>query len=216
MEDNYMKLNPKIYNQLTSEPFEVQEVQGKRVEFHYMDDTPYLFQFASRGRFAIWTSNGIDYKVLIESKYHEALRDFYTEEVNAIWLSFLNKVSGLSKRMNLMFLIPTVILYIIVGFVATIYLPGDIWTVLFALIILVVFSNIIQSRLINKRVRLENTLAQDQIRQHMGNDNFNKLVDAQEQHYKDYFKFDEEAVVSETEVVEEESIDESEIEKDGK
>ncbi|TNF08658.1 MAG: hypothetical protein EP317_02670 [Bacillota bacterium] len=211
-----MKLNPKIYNQLTSEPFEVQEVNGKRVEFHYMDNTPYLFQFASRGRFAIWTSNGIDYKVLIESKYHEALRDFYTEEVNQIWLSFLNKVSGLSKKMNLMFLIPTVVLYIIVGFVATIYLPGDIWTVLFALIILVVFSNIIQSRLINKRVRLENTLAQDQIRQFMGNDKFNQLVDAQEQHYKDYFKFDEEAVTAEAEPTNDENIDESVKEQDGK
>jgi hypothetical protein len=216
-----MKLNPKIYNQLTSEPFEVQEVSGKRVEFHYMDNTPYLFQFASRGRFAIWTSNGNDYKVLIESKYYEALKDFYSVEVNEIWLSFLNKVSSLSRKMNLMFLIPTVILYIIVGFVATIYLPGDIWTVLFALIVLVVFSNIIQSRFINKKVRLENTLAQDQIRQFMGNDKFNALVDAQEQHYKDYFKFDEEVTpvdeinpVDEVELVE--NNDESEKKTDGK
>ncbi|MDX9690889.1 MAG: hypothetical protein RBT45_00440 [Acholeplasmataceae bacterium] len=213
-----MKLNPKIYNQLTNEPFEVQEVNGKRVEFHYMDDTPYLFQYASRGRFAIWTSNGTDFKVLIESKYHEALRDFYTEEVNAIWLGFLTKVSLLSRKMNLMFLIPTVIIYIAAGFFATLYMQDSIWTVLILLIVVVVFSNIIQSRLINKRVRLENNLAQDQIRQSMGNEKFNNLVDAQEQHYKEYFKFDDEIEQTDNEQANEneESIkDESEKNNDG-
>lgn len=213
-----MKLNPKIYNQLTNEPFEVQEVNGKRVEFHYMDDTPYLFQYASRGRFAIWTSNGTDFKVLIESKYHEALRDFYTEEVNAIWLGFLTKVSLLSRKMNLMFLIPTVIIYIAAGFFATLYMQDSIWTVLILLIVVVVFSNIIQSRLINKRVRLENNLAQDQIRQSMGNEKFNNLVDAQEQHYKEYFKFDDEIEQIDNEQANEneESIkDESEKNNDG-
>ena len=187
-----MKLNPKIYNQLTNEPVETQTVNGKKVEFHYMDDTPYLFQFASRGRFAVWTSDGKDYKVLIESKYHKALSDFYTTEVNEIWLNFLEKVSQLSRKMNLMFLIPTVILYIAVGFLASVYLPNDIWSIIFAMIVLVIFSNIFQSRMINKSVRLENNLAQDQIRQLIGNEKFNNLVDAQERHYKEYFKFDEE------------------------
>jgi hypothetical protein len=187
-----MKLNPKIYNQLTSEPVETQVVNGKKVEFHYMDETPYLFQFASRGRFAVWTSDGNDYKVLIESKYHKALSDFYTVEVNEIWLSFLEKVSQLSRKMNLMFLIPTVILYIAVGFFASIYLPNNIWSIIFAMIVLVIFSNIFQSRLINKRVRLENNMAQDQIRQLIGVEKFNNLVDAQEAHYKEYFKFEEE------------------------
>ncbi len=62
-----MKLNSKVYKQLTNEPFEKHEINGKTVEFHYMDDTPFLTQFASRGRFAVWTSDGNDYKVLIES-----------------------------------------------------------------------------------------------------------------------------------------------------
>ena len=192
-----MKLNPKIYNQLTNEPVETQTVNGKKVEFHYMDDTPYLFQFASRGRFAVWTSDGNDYKVLIESKYHNALSDFYTLEVNKIWLNFLEKVSQLSRKMNLMFLIPTVILYIAVGFLASIYLPKDIWSIIFAMIVLVIFSNIFQSRMINKRVRLENNMAQDQIRQLIGIEKFNNLVDAQEKHYKEYFKFEEEVTQAE-------------------
>ncbi len=198
-----MKLNPKIYHQLTNEPVETQTVNGKKVEFHYMDETPFLFQFASRGRFAVWTSDGNDYRVLIESKYHRALSDFYTVEVNEIWLSFLERVSKLSRKMNMMFLIPTVILYIAVGFLASIYLPNDIWSVIFAMVVLVIFSNIFQSRIINKRVRLENNMAQDQIRQSIGNEKFNNLVDAQEKHYKEYFKFDEEAVQPSTEEINE-------------
>jgi hypothetical protein len=68
-----MKLNPKIYKQLTQEPFDTQEINGKIVEFHYLNDTPYLFQFASKGRFAIWTSDGNNFKVLVEKRYYEML-----------------------------------------------------------------------------------------------------------------------------------------------
>ena len=64
MEELHMKLNPKIFKQLTAEPFETQIVDGKKVEFHYMNDTPFLFQYASRGRFAVWTSDGKDYNIL--------------------------------------------------------------------------------------------------------------------------------------------------------
>lgn len=53
-----MKLNAKIYKQLTNEPFDSQQINGKTVEFHYMDNSPFLAQFASRGRFAVWTSDG--------------------------------------------------------------------------------------------------------------------------------------------------------------
>lgn len=206
-----MKLNPKIYAQLTAEPFERQIVNGKNVAFHYMDETPFLYQFASRGRFAIWTSDGKDYKVLIESKYHKALNDFYTEDVNSIWLNFLDKVSKLSRKMSMTFLIPTVIIYMIVGIIA-IPLFNSIWPVIFGLIILVLFSNMVQSRIINKRVQNENTKAQDEIRQLIGQEKFNELVEAQEEHYKEYFKFEDE---NQSETIESDIIDESENKDNG-
>lgn len=209
-----MKLNPKIFAQLNEEPFETQIVNGKNVAFHYMNETPFLYQFASRGRFAIWTSDGKDYKVLIESKYHNALKDFYTEEVNSIWLNFLDKVAKLSRKMSMTFLIPTVIIYMIVG-IAAIQITGDVWPVIISLIILVLVSNMIQARIINKRVQNENTRAQDEIRQLIGQEKFNQLVEAQEEHYKEYFKFEEEPQSENQETDEIELNNESEIKDDG-
>jgi hypothetical protein len=195
-----MKLNPKVYKQLTGEPFETQNANGKIIEFHYMNDTPFLFQFASRGRFAIWTSDGSNYKVLIEAKYYEALKDFYQPEVNLIWLNFLERVGAMSKKINMWFIIPTFFLYIIVAGVATIAFPNQTLPILLGMIVLVVFSNMIQGRLVNKKVREENKIAQDQIREFLGNERFDGLVKSQEDHYQEYFKFNEEPVVNQEEI----------------
>ena len=197
-EDITMKLNPKIYKQLTAEPFETQDVDGKIIEFHYMNDTPFLFQYASKGRFAVWTSDGQNYKVLIEKTYHEALRDFYQFDVNKIWLNFLERVGGISSKINRLFIIPTMLVYIIVASLAYFYFPELTLQILLGMIVLVVISNIFQSRLVNKKVKAENISAQDQIRALIGNDKFDELVKAQEEHYQEYFKFEEEPIVDES------------------
>jgi hypothetical protein len=187
-----MKLNSKVYNQLTGEPFDTQVIDGKIVEFHYMNETPFLFQYASKGRFAIWTSDGKNYRVLIEKKYYGYLEDFYQPEVNAIWLGFLEKVSGISKKVNMWFIIPTLVLYAIVAFIATVFFPDQMLSILLGLIVLVVISNMIQGRVVNKRVRDENLGAQNKIREFLGNDQFDQLIKSQEVHYQEYFKFEEE------------------------
>ncbi|PKK96897.1 MAG: hypothetical protein CVV58_04005 [Tenericutes bacterium HGW-Tenericutes-3] len=189
-----MKLNPKVYKQLTGEPFEKQVVDGKNVEFHYMNDTPFLLQYASRGRFAVWTSDGKDYKVLIEKAYYEALQDFYQFGVNKIWLTFLEKVSSMSSKINRLFIIPTIILYVIVAGVAYAFFQDYTLQILLGLIVLVVISNIFQSRIVNNKVKLENKNSQDQIRALIGAEQFDELVKAQEEHYKNYFKFEDEPV----------------------
>lgn len=194
-----MKLNYKVYRQLTNEPFLTQEIDGKVIEFHYMNDTPFLFQYASRGRFAIWTSDGVNYKVLIEQKYYEALEDFYKPEINKIWLGFLEGVSALSKKINMLFIIPTLILYVVIAGLATFLFKEYTLQILLGMIVLVVISNMFQGRLVNKKVREENLKAQDLIRSQMGNENFDSLIKAQEDHYQEYFKFSEENNASEEE-----------------
>jgi hypothetical protein len=198
-----MKLNAKIYKQLTNEPFEKQVIDGKNVEFHYMDDTPYLTQYAGRGRFAVWTSDGNDYKVLIESTYYEALKPFYEYEVNLIWLGFLDKVSSLSRKINNRFIIPTLALYAIGAILAILFFQDQTLTILLGLIILVVISNIVQSKVVNKKVRAENIATQDKIRDYLGQEDFDQLVKAQEEHYQKYFSFDEEPIDGETETIDE-------------
>lgn len=198
-----MKLNAKIFKQLTNEPIEKQVIDGKTVEFHYMDETPYLTQYAGRGRFAVWTSDGVDYKVLIESTYYEALKPFYEYEVNVIWLGFLDKVSTISKKINNRFIIPTLALYAIGAILAIVFFEDQTLPILLGLIILVVISNIFQSKMVNNKVRNENIATQDKIRDYLGQEDFDQLVKAQEEHYQTYFKF-EEPVNEEVEVVAEE------------
>ncbi len=198
-----MKLNAKIFKQLTNEPVEKQVIDGKTVEFHYMDETPYLTQYAGRGRFAVWTSDGTDYKVLIESTYYEALKPFYEYEVNVIWLGFLDKVSTISKKINNRFIIPTLALYAIGAILAIVFFQEQTLPILLGLIILVVISNIFQSKMVNKKVRDENIATQDKIRDYIGQEEFDQLVKSQEEHYQTYFKF-EEPVSDEVEIVNEE------------
>ena len=197
-----MKLNARVYNQLTGEPFDTQEINGKIVEFHYMNETPFLFQYASKGRFAIWTSDGKNYRVLIEKKYYGYLKDFYQPEVNTIWLNFLEKVSGVSKKVNMWFIIPTLALYAIVAFIATAYFPEQMLSILLGLIVLVVISNMFQSRIVNKRVRDENLAAQGKIREYLGDEAFDQLIKSQDVHYQEYFKFEDETSVETVEPLE--------------
>lgn len=199
-----MKLNGKIYQQLTGEPFVSQVIDGKKVDFHYMNDTPYLFQYASKGRFAVWTSDGKDYRVLIEKTYYEALEDFYQENVNKIWLNFLDKVGKVSKKFNLMFNIPALVLYLIVSILAVYVFQDYTMQILLGMIVLVVIVNMIQGRIVNNKVREENKNAQDEIRNLLGHDHFDTLVKAQEEHYQNYFKFDEQNQASDQSLVENE------------
>ncbi len=187
-----MKLNYRVYKKLTNEPFETQVINEKKVEFHYMNDTPYLIQFAARGRFAIWTSNGQDYRVLIEKTYHESLKEFYEPELNKIWLGFLGRISGISKKINMFFIIPTLILYGAVALLASLYFPDQMFQILIGLVILVVISNVVQGKVVNKKVQEENHNAQNLIRDYVGVEKFDELVIAQEEHYKKYFKFEDE------------------------
>lgn len=201
-----MKLNAKIYRQLTNEPFLTQDVDGRIVEFHYMNDTPYLIQYAGRGRFAIWTSDGQNYKVLIEKTYYEALEPFYQLGVNQIWLNFLEGVSKQNKKINAMFIYPTLILYVIIAVLATFLFKDYTMQILLGMLILVVVSNMVQGRIVSKRVQSENLRTQGLIRDFLGHEVFDGLVKAQELHYQAYFKFDEEPI-------QEEQAEESNIEK---
>ncbi|MDY0074906.1 MAG: hypothetical protein WC992_04610 [Acholeplasmataceae bacterium] len=214
-----MKLNARVYRQLTNEPFLTQEIEGKKIEFIHMNDTPLLFQYASRGRFALWTSDGVNYRVLIEKKYYEALEDFYQPEVNKIWLDFLEGVGALNRKINMWFIIPTLILYVVIAGLATFLFQDYTLQILLGMIVLVVLSNMIQGRIVNRKVREENLKAQDHIRRYLGDEKFEELIKAQDQHYQDYFKFNEEQTTEEVvnedvEVIETEEISE-EDEDDG-
>jgi hypothetical protein len=212
-----MKLNPKVYNQLKGTPFMSQNIDGVLVEFFYMDDTPYLHQYAGKGRFAIWTSNGMNYRVIVEKTYYEAIEGFYEEPVNRIWVNFLNRIGKITKKINMLFIIPIIIFYLGIAVISTLYFQEQMLTILLVLIVVVVISNMIQGQIVNKKVRKENQAAQDEIRKYLGEEGFNDMVQKQEDHYKAYFKFEDEDIVEPVEAIEinqEEVSEKSESEAD--
>ncbi|MFA6692188.1 MAG: hypothetical protein WCR73_00365 [Acholeplasmataceae bacterium] len=214
-----MKLNPKVYNQLKGTPFMSQNIDGVLVEFFYMDDTPYLYQYAGKGRFAIWTSNGINYRVLVEKTYYEAIEAFYEEPVNRIWVNFLDRIGKITKKINMLFIIPIIIFYLGIAVLATLFFQDYMLTILLVLIVMVVISNMIQGQIVNKRVRKENQAAQDEIRRYLGEEGFSDMVQKQEEHYKAYFKFEDEVAgepVDSIDLEQEDEHEESESDIDDK
>lgn len=197
-----MKLNPKVYNQLKGEPFKTQKVNGALVEFYFMDDTPFMYQFAGKGRFAIWTSNGTNYRVLVEKTYYETLESFYDEPINSIWVRFLDRVGKISRKINMSFIIPIILFYIVVAILATVYFQDFMLTILLVLIVLVVISNTIQGYVVNKKVKAENQKAQAEIRVILGDEGFNEMVENQEKHYKAYFQIEDENISDEQTTIE--------------
>jgi hypothetical protein len=187
-----MRLNPKIYAALANEPIEKQKIDGKNIEIHYMNDTPYLFQFASKGRFSIWTSDGQNFKILIEKRYHEMLHDFYQPEINAIWLSFMIRVGNINKKMGKWFLYPTIVLYLAIAILGSIFFSGYTTEILIGIVVIMIASRMVQSRLFNRKVTQENRVAQDEIAKILGEDKYAGILKLQELHLKEYFKFDEE------------------------
>jgi hypothetical protein len=211
-----MRLNPKIYSALVNEPIEKQEIEGKIIEIHYMNDTPYLFQFASKGRFSIWTSNGQNYRILIERKYHEMLHDFYQPEINAIWLNFMIRVGNINKKMGKWFLYPTIALYLAIAIIGSIFFSGYTTEILIGIVVIMIASRMVQSRLFNRKVTQENRVAQDEIAKILGEDKYAGILKLQELHLKEYFKFDEEEKQTEiftnqndTTVIEEDSLNDN-------
>ncbi len=210
-----MKINPKVYKNLNGEPFEVQDIDGIKVAFYDMNETSYLTQYAGRGKFAIWTSaGGNDYKVLIEKSYYEALKPFYEFNVNRIWLGFLIKAEQVTNSVNKRFVYPSLIAYLLIATLSVFFLQQYTAQILIALIVLIFVSNIFQTRITTKRIREANVQAQDEIRESLGVEEFDRLVKSQEEHYKNYFKFEEPETVETQEVIENEKSVENEEEKD--
>jgi hypothetical protein len=193
-----MKLNPRVFKKIITQPFETQQLGSRTVEFHSMNDSLFLETYGKRGRFAVWTADQNVYRVLIETSYYEAMKDFYQENINTIWIDFLERVTLKNKKINLMFIIPLMVTYLLAAIISSLYFPDDVFTVLLGILVVVFISNMFQNRLIRKSVQDENIATQNLIRETMGEYKFNRLVESQERHYKAYFQVPEnENVISE-------------------
>lgn len=221
MEVFVMKMNVKMFNSLQN-PFDVQEIDGKNVEIHYMNDTNYLARYAGQGQFSVWSSDGKDYKLLIERGYYEELKPLFSAEVNNVWLKLYTAVDKVRKGMLFKVVLP-----ILAFFLAVIIVTASVemfkkyqTVVLIVSLVVVLLVNIVQSSFIRKKIDQERDKSVQEIQLILGADVFEELIFKQRKYHEQYFKFEdpveeplkEEVLEAEVKAVAEEPEMEAELE----
>lgn len=192
-----MKLHNRIYRSLTQEPFHTQKIGEKEVGFFYLNDTQHLAQYVQKGRFYVWTSDGTNYRLLIEKGYYEKVSYFFSEEINTIWINFLDEIGVISKKMSRMFLIGSLVIAVLIV-VLSILLEFQQYGIFIALTV-VLIANMVHSSRLNKIIKEKNYNAQVAIRDILTEPGFEKLIADQEEYYQEYFAFTEEDELEELE-----------------
>lgn len=214
-----MKINQKVFRSIRTEPFLVQNVAGKELAFHYLNDTNYLAENISKGRFYLWASDGVDYKLIVERGFYEKVKYFFAEEVNEIWLNFLQEAGAVRRKtQGLTMLISFLpILLVILGFVL---FPEQATYILIGGLAISLIANMLYTSRLNKQIRALNQQAHLDIQETLTNEVFNQFFVDQKEYFDAYYKenfgddeeyddleateIDEETLMVETEVVDEE------------
>jgi|GEM_PF-388638 len=194
-----MKLNYRVYKKLVDEPFLIQEINGKEVGFYYMNDTPFLQQFVMRGRFYVWTSDGNNYKLLVERGFYEKVSYFFDTKINEVWLNFLMDVTKLNSKMSKTYLFASLGISIAVVFAFTLIpalQPHLTWGIVGALVVTLI-GNVVHSNKVNNIVREKNFQAQEDIRNILTEEKFEQFLNDQEEYMKEYFDFEDEEFADE-------------------
>lgn len=214
-----MKLNVKMYKTLTN-PIEVQNVNGKTIEVHYMNDTPYLSRYAGRGHFVIWSSDGVGYKLLVEKEYYNTLKPLHSEQTNALWLSFYEQVHKIRRSLFFKIMLPMLIgilaVMMVFSFVPALRDRNLQMPVLIGVLVVMLVLNMFQSQLLKKKIDEVRAKTIEEIETTLGKEKFQELVRLQNDFYENYFKFEEPAPIPEIEsepeeVLEAEIIDDEEL-----
>ncbi len=193
-----MKMLPKEYSKAVGEPFRVESYKGAKLEMYFLDDRPDYSKFASRGRFSVWTSDGVNYRLFVDKGYYHAVNLLYQNGVNDIWLDFTNSIYAAQKKMSTTYMLFSfIILAVVLG---ASYLIQALWpeqannVFLVSMVVLFVglfYSSGRQQKRLKALVDVENKKATELIRDEVGADGFQSILDAQELYYQQYFKVEE-------------------------
>jgi len=208
-----MKLNYRIFASLEgSKPFEIQEVGDKKVEFFYLNDMPYFLNYTSRGRFYVWSSDGINYRIVVEKGFYENVDHLFKVEVNEIWITFLEEAGIVNKTLSKLYLIMGIIVFILLSTLGFFILfEKNTLSSMFLGLGGMLFLSFIKTFTVNKKINALNYEVQDKIREYLNEEKFSELVMQQNTYVRNYFKVEDEETEKETqELIEEEKNDEGE------
>lgn len=85
-----MKMLLKDYVKVVGIFFRVEKYNDVILEMYYLNDRSDFYKFVLCGRFFVWILDGVNYRLFVEKGYYELVIDFYINEVNIIWLDFIN------------------------------------------------------------------------------------------------------------------------------
>lgn len=201
-----MKMLPKDYAKAVGSPFRVEKYKEAVLEMYYLDDRPDYSKFAARGRFSVWTSDGVNYRLFVDKGYYNAVPDLYVNEVNDIWLDFTNGIYAAQKKMSRKYMMVSLIVLLVVLAASTIIqqlLPTQANNIFLASMVVLFIGLFYSSNQQQKKLRTlvgeENKNATESIKSVLGEARFQAILDAQEKYYEAYFNpQNEEAPTEET------------------
>ena len=212
-----MKINPKLYNSITTEPFDVQELpSGVVIELHSLNQNEALFnEYAPKAKFAIWSSiDGNRYRLILEDSYYPRMREFYGKRVNQCMIDFWDAVEKERGKIMKFLFIPVSILVFVVFIVLMIFAEalGETGQTVAMAVTLVSFIvvNVFVNKKIDSIVNKNNSEAIEKIKNIIGHKRFEELLNEQQAHYDDFFGINNE---EENETVVEEAVEETSSEE---
>lgn len=222
-----MKLNERVFEVLSGEPVEVQNLDGHEVKIYILDDYPdVLNEFVNKGKFAVWSCvDGTNYKLAIEKGYYDELRELYSDKVNDTWLKFWDECEKISSTFSKKIVLPATAVIIVIFVVLMAIsnkMPGKLGTYLtLGLAIVYVLVILILRKLTTNKINIANQNALAVIKKNLGEAHFNDLLERQRNYIDAYYdtlsaKEEAEASANEenvNELKETEKTTEAEVEK---
>lgn len=109
-----MKVNYKIFQKLNREPDIVQDIKGKKYKI-YLSNEDEQNNILKNQVTSIFTSNNIEYRVLVERKAYEYKINklYYEKNLNEVRINFVEKVTKLQRYSLFFVMLPVSIILII-------------------------------------------------------------------------------------------------------
>ncbi len=186
-----MRVNPKLFNVADkSTPIEVQEFDGRKIEIYSMNEfNAVKEEFINKGKFAAWAStDGVNYRVYVEDGYYNELKPLYSQPINKIWVDFWDTCESVSRKMTYRAIIPITGVALVLCVLFGTLIPNEASNWLMIGVVVVAFvAMLFCNRLTKKKIYDANVSSVDMIKKHLGEKNFDSLLDKQKQYMDNYY-----------------------------
>lgn len=189
-----MKINPRLWDACNEiEAFEVQEFDDRKIEIYKMSQIDGVKEefVIQKGQFACWTSvDGVNYRLIIEDGYYEEVKDLYKKDINKIWVDYWDVCDMQYKRFSRFCIYPIMIIAVILCIISIAlgsYLHKVGSYIIIAILIVLFIGMFALNRVLKKKQNEEHTKSRKLIYDILGEDRFNKLVEAQKNYMDKFF-----------------------------